>query len=267
MALLQYEFMQRAVIACIAIAAFAPIMGLMLILRKQSLMADTLSHVSLAGVALGYLTGLNPTLTTIIFVVLAALLLEYLRHVYADYSDISIAMLMAGGMALALLLLSRVQTAASVEAFLFGSIVSVSNLQVKLLIALAVLVLALYLRFKRVLYVMAFDEDTAFTAGLPTQNISLAFSVITGLAISIVMPIAGALLVSAIIIMPAAIGMRSMTNFDGVIIFAAILGLLGMLGGLVISFYWDTPPGATIAMVFIIAFALQALYLKVKKHR
>lgn len=264
MALFQYDFMQRAIFACLAIAMFAPILGLFLILRGQALMADTLSHVSLAGVALGYLLGLNPTWTTMAFVVLAALLLEYLRHVYENYSDISIAMLMSGGMAVALLLLSRVESAASIESFLFGSIVAVSPLQVLLLWVLAVLVLALYWRFRRMLYVLAFDEDTAFTAGLPTRALSIGFSLLTGLAISVVMPIAGALLVSAILIMPAAIGMRSMKTFNGVLLFAGALGLIGMLSGLALSFYWGTPPGATIAMLFVLAFVVQAVLLKIR---
>ena len=114
------------------------------------------------------------------------------------------------------------------------------------------------------LYVLAFDEDTAFTAGLPTRALSIGFSLLTGLAISVVMPIAGALLVSAILIMPAAIAMRSMKTFNGVLLFAGALGLIGMLSGLALSFYWGTPPGATIAMLFVLAFVVQAVLLKIR---
>ncbi len=264
MEMLQYDFMQRAVIACLAMALFTPILGLFLILRKQSLMADTLAHISLAGVALGYLLGLEPTLTTIALVILAAMLLEYLRRVYSNYSDISIAMLMSGGMALALLLLSRVDSAASIESYLFGSIVAISPLQIGLLIGLAVLVGLAYLVNQRILYVLSFDEDTAYTAGLPTRLISVLFSVVTGVAISIMMPIAGSLLVSAIIIMPAAIAMRIARHFNQVIYLAICLALVGMLGGLTVSYHFDTPPGATIAALFILIFMVQSLYLKIK---
>ncbi|HGA4275474.1 TPA: metal ABC transporter permease, partial [Streptococcus pyogenes] len=91
--ILSYDFMQRAVMAVVAISIFAPILGIFLILRRQSLMSDTLSHVSLAGVALGVVLGISPTITTIIVVVLAAILLEYLRVVYKHYMEISTAIL------------------------------------------------------------------------------------------------------------------------------------------------------------------------------
>lgn len=266
MALFQYDFMVRAFIACGAIACFAPVLGLLLILRKQSLMSDTLAHVSLAGVALGFLLGVEPIYTTILVVVIAAMALEYLRRVYKNYSDISIAMLMSGGMALALLLMSRVESASSIEAYLFGSIVTISSVQVRLLIALAVIVLLAYFVFKRVLYVEAFDESIAYTSGLPTRLISMVLSIVTGVAISIMMPIAGTLLVSSILIMPAAIAMRLMKSFDSVIILAIIIALAGMFSGLLISYGLDTPPGATIAFIFVCLFALESIVLRLVKR-
>lgn len=265
MAMLQYEFMQRAFIAAGAIAILAPILGLFLILRKQSLMADTLAHISLAGVAFGYLLGVDPTLTTVVFVVLAAVFLEYLRKVYSDYSDISVAMLMSGGMALALLLLTKINSATSIESYLFGSIVTISSVQLIFLVGLAVVLLIAYLVFKKPLYVLSFDEDTAYTAGLPTHWMSMLFSVVTGIAISVIMPIAGSLLVSAIMIMPSAIAMRLMKNFDGVLIVATLVGIVGMFGGLITSYYFDTPPGATITAIFIVIFLIESLVLKMKK--
>lgn len=106
MALLSYEFMRRAFLAAIFIAGIAPMLGVFLVIRRQSLMADTLSHVSLAGVALGFFLNLNPSLTTLLIVVIAAIILEYLRTLYRSYSEISIAILMSGGLALALVLMN-----------------------------------------------------------------------------------------------------------------------------------------------------------------
>src|SRR5699024_4165402 len=127
-----YGFMQRAFQASTLIAIIAPILGLTLILRRQSLLADTLSHVSLAGVALGMLIGVNPTITTIFVVILVAVGMEYLRTVFRGYSEISIAILMSTGMAVALVLMSLVsgQQTTSIEQFLFGSIVTIDQEQI-----------------------------------------------------------------------------------------------------------------------------------------
>ena len=101
--ILSYDFMQRAILAVIAISVFAPILGIFLILRHQSLMSDTLSHVSLAGVALGILLGVSTTWSTVIVVTIAAVILEYLQTVYKHYMEISTAILMSLGLAIALI--------------------------------------------------------------------------------------------------------------------------------------------------------------------
>ncbi|MBO0432653.1 metal ABC transporter permease [Enterococcus sp. DIV0660C] len=258
MALLSYEFMRRAFLAAIFIAGIAPMLGVFLVIRRQSLMADTLSHVSLAGVALGFFLNLNPTITTMIVVVLAAIVLEYLRTIYRTYSEISIAILMAGGLALALVLmnLSGGNSATSIQSYLFGSIVTITWDQVIFLGILFVVIGVMFVLFKRPMYVLTFDEDVAHVDGLPIHAMSMMFNVITGVAIAVMIPIAGALLISAIMVLPAAIGMRLGRSFNVVIAISIFVGFIGMLSGLGSSFYLDTPPGATITLVFIGLFLL-----------
>src|SRR5699024_6216212 len=228
-----YGFMQRAFQASILISIIAPILGLFLILRRQSLMADTLSHVSLVGIALGLLIGAEPTITNIFVVILAALLLEYLRSLYRSYSEISIAILMSGGMALALVLMtfSSNASAMSIDSFLFGSIVTISSLQITLLAVLSVMIVILYAVFRYPMYILTFDEETSFTAGLPVRWMSILFNVLTGVTVAIIMPIMGALLVSAVLILPSAISMRLSKSFNGVIILAIVFSLIGTIAG------------------------------------
>ncbi|MFC4718597.1 metal ABC transporter permease [Enterococcus lemanii] len=256
MALLSYEFMRKAFIAAIFIAGIAPTLGVFLVIRRQSLMADTLSHVSLAGVALGFFLQLNPTLTTIITVVIAAVILEYLRNVYKTYSEISIAILMSGGLALALVLmkLSEGSSMVSMQSYLFGSIITITDAQVMLLGFLFILSLVALLLFKKPMYVLTFDEDTAHVDGLPVRAMSIVFNILTGVAIAVMIPIAGALLISAIMVLPAAISMRLGKSFNLVILISIAIGLVGMLSGLTTSYYLDTPPGATITLIFILLF-------------
>jgi zinc transport system permease protein len=255
-ALLSYEFMRKAFIAAIFIAGIAPTLGVFLVIRRQSLMADTLSHVSLAGVALGFFLQLNPTLTTIITVVIAAVILEYLRNVYKTYSEISIAILMSGGLALALVLmkLSEGSSMVSMQSYLFGSIITITDAQVMLLGFLFILSLVALLLFKKPMYVLTFDEDTAHVDGLPVRAMSIVFNILTGVAIAVMIPIAGALLISAIMVLPAAISMRLGKSFNLVILISIAIGLVGMLSGLTTSYYLDTPPGATITLIFILLF-------------
>ncbi|RQW22849.1 zinc ABC transporter permease [Bacillus sp. C1-1] len=246
--------MQRAFQASLLISLIAPLLGLFLILRRQSLMADTLAHVSLAGVALGLLLSINPTWTNIFLVMVIAIVLEYLRMVYRSYSEVSIAILMSAGMALALFLMSLNQggTTLNINQFLFGSIVTISSQQVWMLVALASIILILYAVLRKAMYVMVFDEETAFTAGLPVKTMSIMFNVLTGVTIAVIMPIVGALLVSAILILPAAISMRLSKRFSTTILLGIPIALIGMLSGLFTSYEYGTPPGATITLILIV---------------
>ncbi|GIN62644.1 zinc ABC transporter permease [Robertmurraya siralis] len=263
-----YGFMQRAFQASFLISLIAPILGLFLILRRQSLMADTLSHISLAGVALGLLIGVNPTWTNLLVVIVIATLLEYLRQIYRTYSEISIAILMSAGMALALVLMGINDggVTLSMTQFLFGSIVTINEQQIWLLLVLTAIVGLLYLIFRKPMYVLTFDEETAFTVGLPIKTMSILFNVLTGVTIAVIMPIVGALLVSAIIILPAAISLRLSKSFNGVILIGIVIALVGMLSGLAVSYEIGTPPGATITLILMIIFAVITLLKYSLRH-
>ncbi|MEG0552350.1 MAG: iron chelate uptake ABC transporter family permease subunit, partial [Carnobacterium sp.] len=215
-------------------------------------------------IALGLLLNVNPTLMTLVVVVIAAVSIDYIRMLYKSYSEISIAILMSAGMAIALVLMSLNEggTNTSIQQYLFGSIVTINFAQVRLLLFLFVLVVGLFLVFRKPMYVLTFDEDTAYTAGLPVKFMSIIFNVITGITIAVIMPIVGALLVSAIIILPAAIAMRLSKSFNLVILVGIIIGLIGMFTGLTVSYQFGTPPGATITLIFIVIFIITTILKK-----
>ncbi|MEG0255034.1 metal ABC transporter permease [Vagococcus sp.] len=267
MEMFSYEFMIRALIAASFMAVIAPLLGVFLVLRRQSLLADTLSHVSLAGIALGFFINVNPTLTTLVVVVLSALALEYIRKLYSSYSEVSTAVLMSGGLATALVLmnLNKGESSMNIQQYLFGSIITINWSQVKILGILMVIVLVLFIFLKRPMYVLTFDEDTAHVDGLPISLLSTLFNVITGVAITVMIPIAGALLVSAIMILPGTISMKLGKTFSWVIVISIIVGFIGMISGLIGAYQLDTPPGATITLVFIALFILVNLVSVFKK--
>lgn len=261
MSLLDYAFFQRALLAIVAMSLFSPAIGVFLILRRQSLMSDTLSHISLAGVALGLLLGLSPTWMTLVVVVIAAVFLEYLRTVYASYLEVGTVILMAAGLAIAMVVMSKSgggQTM-SLEQYLYGSIVTISWEQVLGLFAIAAVVLLFLILAYRPLYLLTFDEDTAQVDGIPTRVLSIAFNIMSGVAIALMIPAAGALLVSTIMILPASIALRLGRHFRSVLWLSCLIGLVGMVAGLFLSYYWESPASASITLIFIAIFMVVAL--------
>lgn len=251
--MLAYEFMQRAFLAGALIGLIAPVLGVYLMLRRQALMADTLSHVSLAGVAAGSLLGGNPSIGGFVAAVAAALLIERMRGLYRTYAEVPVAIMMTGGLATAVVLMSFGRTLSqSFSSYLFGSIVAVSSTQLWLIGGATVLGLIFFIVFRRPLYTLTFDEETAGISGVPVKALSIAFSVLTGMTVAAAMPVVGVLLVSALLVLPAALALRVAGGFLSAVISAVGIGLTGIFGGLTVSYAANTPPGGTIALILLL---------------
>lgn len=274
MAVFEYEFMQRAFWAGGLIGIIAPILGVYLMLRRQVLMADTLSHVSLAGVALGSVMNLNPVLCGFAVAMIGALLVEQLRRSYRTYSEVPVAIIMTSGLALAVVLMSlKTNLSKTFSSYLFGSIVAVSNTQLWMMAAVCLIGLIFFICLRRPLYNLTFDEETASIGGVRVKGLSFAFAILTGMTVASAMPIVGVLLVSALIVLPAALALRISRSFATAIVIAVITGLAGIFSGLTASYQWNTPPGGTIALILLFflltgisAQKLISLYNR-KRHR
>ncbi|CAH1190164.1 High-affinity zinc uptake system membrane protein ZnuB [Paenibacillus auburnensis] len=254
-----YEFMQRAFWAGGLIGMIGPLLGVYLMLRRQVLMADTLSHVSLAGVALGTVLQLNPALSGFAVAVAGGIIIEQLRRSYRTYSELPVAIIMTSGLALAVVLMSLKQNLSkSFSSYLFGSIVAVSDTQLKLIALVAAAGLLYFIVLRRPLYSLTFDEETASISGVHTGLLSFSFAVLTGMTVAAAMPVVGVLLVSALIVLPASIALRIASGFTAAILIAVLTGLLGVFSGLTASYYINTPPGGTIALILLI-FLLTAI--------
>ncbi|MBP1992511.1 metal ABC transporter permease [Paenibacillus eucommiae] len=272
MEMLHYDFMQRAFYAGGIIAIIASVLGVYLMLRRQALMADMLSHVSLSGVAAGSLLHVNPALTGFAVAVIGAIIVEYVRRAYKTYSEISIAIIMIGGLSTAVVLMSLNNGInKGFTAYLFGSVVAVNQTEIIMMLGVAVVAGIFFYTFRRPLYQMTFDEETAKTNGLPVNHISLLFSIFTGMIVAAAMPIVGVLLVSSLIILPAALAIRIAPSFVAALFLAMIIGLVGVLSGLTASYQLSTPPGGTIAIVLllflVIGIGIQKVVLKLRKSR
>lgn len=230
-----------------------PLLGVYLMLRRQALMADTLSHVSLAGVALGSVLSFNPSLSGFAAAVAGSLMIEQLRRSYRTYSELPVAIIMTSGLALAVVLMNLKQSLSkSFSSYLFGSIVAVSDTQLMLIAAVAAAGLLYFIVLRRPLYNLTFDEETAAVSGLRVRLLSISFAVLTGMTVAAAMPVVGVLLVSALIVLPASLALRVAAGFTAAVLIAVGAGLTGVFTGLTASYYMDTPPGGTIALVLLL---------------
>ena len=169
---------------------------------------------------------------------------------------------MSLGLAISLIVTSKSENGSSVnlDQYLFGSIITINMVQVIALFAIAVVVVLLTILFIRPMYILTFDEETAFVDGLPVRLMSVLFNIVTGIAIALTIPAAGALLVSTIMVLPASIAMRLGKNFKSVILIGVIVGFIGMVAGIITSYYWETPASATITVIFVGIFLLVNLF-------
>ncbi|MNO53091.1 High-affinity zinc uptake system membrane protein ZnuB [compost metagenome] len=272
MAMFDYEFMQRAFWAGALIGIIAPVLGVYLMLRRQALMADTLSHVSLAGVALGSFIGVSPTLSGFAIAVIGGVIVEQLRRTYRTYSEVPVAIVMTSGLALAVVLMSmNTSLSKSFSSYLFGSIVAVNQTQLWMIGGVALAGLVYFIVFRRPLYNLTFDEETAQIAGGHVKWLSLSLSVLTGMTVAAAMPIVGVLLVSSLMVLPASLALRVAKGFLSAIAIAVAVGLTGIFSGLTASYYANTPPGGTIALILLVfllvGIAVQRVYIKILKRK
>ncbi|GIH98502.1 metal ABC transporter permease [Planobispora takensis] len=260
--LLQFDFMQRALIAALLVGLAAPAIGTFIVQRRLALLGDGIGHVALTGVALGFLTGTAPVLTAVVVSILGAVAIELVRERGRTGGDVALALLFYGGIAGGVLLISLAPggSNATLMSYLFGSISSVTVQDVWVIALLAAAVLGVVTIFGRELFVLCQDEEVAKASGLPVRFLSLLIAVTAALTVVIAMRVVGLLLVSALMVVPVATGQQLTRGFRSTMLLAMLFGMIATVGGLSSSFYIEVPPGALIVLValggFVLALAL-----------
>lgn len=253
MEIFQYDFMQRAFTAGVIVGLICPVVGLFVALRRMSMISDALSHVCLAGVAAGFLTGLHPILTASAFAVAGALGIEKLRDTFKSYSEISISIILSAGIALGAIFLDLGNGYnANFMSYLFGSIVAINETDLKIIAAAGLFILALTLFLKKELFFISFDEEGARLSGIPVQLITILFTALTALTIAITIRVVGILLVSSLIVLPVAAAMRLARSFQEALIISILLAEVSVIVGLFASFYINLAPGGAIVMTAVL---------------
>lgn len=262
--LFQYGFMVRAFWAGLIVAVIAPLIGSFLVVRKLSLIADTLSHVALTGVAIGLLIGVNPLFTTIICTVVTAYIIEELRSNERISAESVLAMILPGGLAMALILISIANGFnISLTTYLFGSITAVTQQDMWIILGLGIGIIAIFFVFYREFMYTSFDEESARTSGIPVKIINHIFMILIALTVSVAMKVVGALLIGALMVIPVISAIQIVHGFKKSIFVSVGIAFISVVTGLILSYYANLPAGATIVMTSISLFALISLLKKV----
>ncbi|TLG76705.1 metal ABC transporter permease [Culicoidibacter larvae] len=270
--ILKYEFLQNAYIAGIIIAAVAPLLGVFVVSRRMSLIPDALSHVSLSGIALTFFLAsigvlavdFSPIFLAIAFSLLAALFLSYVSRWYKHSKEVTIALLMSMSLGISSIFISMTKgLKIDITSYLFGSINAISRVEVWVILAIGVAAIIFVVLLYRPMLMIAFDDNYAKTRGVKVKWLDNLFFLFLALVVAVSMRIVGVLLISALVTLPIAIAMRMAKSFKQTLWIAIVVSEIGVLLGLVGSYYLNIPSGGTIVVILgLIFLVVSVVYRK-----
>ncbi|KCZ73162.1 ABC-type Mn2+/Zn2+ transport system, permease component [Candidatus Methanoperedens nitroreducens] len=260
----QYGFMQRALVAGIMIAIICSAIGTFIVLKRLSMIGDGLAHISLGGIALGLFFGVYPVVSALIFSVLSALGINYLRRARI-YGDLAIAIFFSAGLAVAVVILSLARGFnVDLFSYLFGSILTVNETDLTIILGLGILTLGTVYIFYKELFYITFDETTARASGIPVEKLNTLLIVLTAVTVVISLKIVGVLLVSSLLAVPVATSLQISRSFRGTMLSSMIFAIFSVVLGLIISFYFNLAPGGAIVLTSITLLLITIIYKNFK---
>ena len=256
MSIFEYAFMQRAFIVGILLGMTIPCIGTIIVLKRLSMLGDTLSHTSLAGVAGGLVFHINPVVGATVTCIGAALGIEAIRKKIPQYAEIAIAIMLSVGIGTAAVLSGFVSNAANFNSFLFGSIVAISDTELYMVITLSVIVLILFILFYKELFYVTFDESSARLVGIRINGINFMFTILTAITVSVATRIVGTLVISSIMVLPVACALQLKKGFRKTVLYSMLFCVVFHIIGLFLAYYIGIKPGGTIILVGVFWFVL-----------
>ncbi|MGI6374189.1 MAG: metal ABC transporter permease [Patescibacteria group bacterium] len=265
--LLSFQFIQNAYLAGSFIAILSAILGLILVLRKLSLIGDGLAHVSFGAIALALFLGIYPTYLAIPIAILASFLISQLSQRGKIHGDAAIGIVSTTGIALGIIFASLAQGFnIDLFSYLFGNILAISSTEVYLAIGLSLLIIGAITWFYHDLFSTTFDREYAAVSGIKTARIDFVLMSLTAITIVLAIKLVGIMLISALLILPALSSLQLAKGFLEAIIIASLIAVLTVLIGITLSFYANLPSGATIVIINLGFFLASLLLSKFKRH-
>lgn len=252
----KYAFMQNAFAISFFIAILCPAIGIFLVVRRYSLIGDTLSHASLAGITLGLLTGGNPIVGAFLFTSFAGALIEFLRTFLKKYTDLILSIVLSLSVGIAITIMSSGKLHVNAEAYMFGSILTVTRADLVTVIILSALsVITLVVFYHQLLYI-SFDEETAKIAGVRVRLLNYVFSILVASAISVSIKIVGMLVLSSMIALPVATALQLGKGFRRTLMFSILFSIVDIMLGLFLSWSLNVAPGGFTALISVVVLVI-----------
>jgi len=258
--MLSYEFMQRAFLAGVIIAILASVSGTFVVLRRYSMISETLAHSALVGVAVGLVANFNPLWMAVVVAIISAWLIEYLRSEFSIYSDAVLSILLSGSLAVAVIIVSLGGAFNnSLFSYLFGSILSVSSEDVVTIAVFGTLSLATLLMFSKELYFIAYDEEVAKTSGVKVRVLNFLLVSVIAIIIALSIRVVGSLLIGALMVIPTISALQFRVGFLRTVLISLVFALISVVFGMTFSFYFSLPSGATIVLCVLLIFIISLI--------
>ena len=266
--MLSYPFMVRALFGGMLVSLCASLLGVSLVLKRYSMIGDGLSHVSFGALSIALAMGWSPLKVSIPVVVLAAFFLLRITENSRIKSDAAIAMISASSLAIGIIVTSLTTgMTTDVSSYMFGSILAMTKEDVVLSAVLCIIVLGLFVLCYNQVFAVTFDENFAKATGVNVGAYNMLISVLTAVTIVLGMRMIGAMLISSLVIFPCLTSMRVFKSFTSVVISSGILSLICFLLGMMASYQFSTPAGASVVVVNLIAFGLFSMWQVLGRKR
>jgi len=260
-----YSFMVRALVVGVLISFSAALVGTPLVLKKNSMLSDGLSHVAFGAFALASILGFVPVLVAIPIVIIASILVLRLSENSKIHGDSAIALMSASALAIGTFIMSLSGSNVDINSYLFGSILSVSETEVFLALGLLTAIILIYLIFHNKIFAVTFDEKFARAIGINTKALNIVFAILCSILIVIGMRLVGALLISSLVIFPTLSAQTIFKSFKSVTVAGAIFSTVNFIVGLIASYLLGTPTGATVVIVNLIVLIILKVLNKIIK--
>ncbi len=254
--MLQYRFIQNAILISFMIAVLCPCIGIFLVVRRYSMIGDTLSHSSLAGVSLGLLFNKNPIISAFLFTSLCGGLIEFLRKYFKKYTDLILSIVLSLSVGIAITIISSGKLKANAETYMFGSILTVSKTDIITVFILGIITIAVIILLYHQLLYISYDEEAARVAGVRGQLINYVFSILVASCIAASVRIVGVLVLSSMIAIPVATAIQLEKGFKTTLIASILFSIFDIMTGLFLSYYINVAPGGFTAIVSVLVLLL-----------